>query len=365
MNNRKKILTWIGVSGLAALILVSLIFFTKRETSDQDIVEIPSNSTERQELQDKTPRPPVLNKIEQKEKRIAALKNKITDLNNVITELEKLKNQSMQGEIKKDYEIDDPARPLPLGIYKQRDKKNKNESLAREKPVDGTEQFIREELTKIKAEIDRLETILIQEEVALGSTDLGNQLLLIDRILDSLELGNIAFNAPTSMNLKDIAQIQLLLSTQKSIRELGDMLIAAGEKEGARIQVSNCMEARLSGGGFQITAVTPEEQAIASKGVTEWKWEVKPKSPGLQQLHMTLNAIFNVDNTSMRRAIRTYDKTIEVEVTLGQRISGFIGKHWKWLWATIFIPVAGFIWRICKGHVEKNCKKQQKIKEEQ
>jgi hypothetical protein len=76
--------------------------------------------------------------------------------------------------------------------------------------------------------------------------------LLIDRILESMGWGNIAFNAPSSMNLRDLAQIQLLLSLEQSVEELRDMVTAAGEKEGARIRVSNWMEARLSGLSFQI-----------------------------------------------------------------------------------------------------------------
>lgn len=180
-----------------------------------------------------------------------------------------------------------------------------------------------------------------------------SSLLRIDRILESLELGNIAFNAPTSMNLEDLAQIQLLLGLEQSIEDLSKMVTVAGEKEGACIRISDRMEARLSGTSFQITAITPEEQAIPSKGVTEWKWEVKPTNPGRHQLHLTLTALFNVDGISTRRAIRTFDKTIEVEVRWGQRISGFISENWQWLWAVILAPVAGWIWNRLKKRLAR------------
>lgn len=165
----------------------------------------------------------------------------------------------------------------------------------------------------------------------------------IDRVLESMEWGNIAFNAPSSMNLKDSAQIQLLLSLEQSIEDLRNMITAAGEKEGVSIHVYDMMEARLSGQRFQITAITPEIQAIASTGVTEWKWEIKPTSSGRHQLHLTLAALFNVGTTSTRRTIRTFDKTIEVEVTWGQSVSGFIGENWQWLWTALLIPVAGWL----------------------
>ena len=92
----------------------------------------------------------------------------------------------------------------------------------------------------------------------------------VDRILESMEWSNIALNTPLSMNLRDSAQIQLLLSMEQSIEDLSRTVTAAGEKEGARIRVSNRMEARVTGSNFQITAITSEEQAITSTGVTEW-----------------------------------------------------------------------------------------------
>ena len=168
---------------------------------------------------------------------------------------------------------------------------------------------------------------------------------LIDRILETMEWGNIAFNAPATMKLEDTARIQLLLGLKNSIEQLSQMVEAEGAKEGARVKVSNYMEARLSGSGFQITAITPEVQAITSSDVTEWKWEVEAVRPRSQHLHLTLSAIFNVEGTSATRTIRTFDKTIEVTVTWPQRISSFLANNWQWLWATLLVPVAGWLWK--------------------
>ena len=334
MKTKTKILTWIGISALVASIVFAFYFAVSWKRRDWVIVESSNGHTERQGLPEETNTVPEVSTREQEEKRIADLKNMIAMMKNKLAEQENLKKQ---------------------GIREERDKEEKLQewSLNREKRATGTEEFL-------KAELAEMEANLRQKEVSLGATDLVSPFLLVDRILESLKLGTIAFNAPSSMNLKDLAQIQLLLSMEKSIEELSDMVTAAGEKEATRIRVSNRMEAHLSGAGFQITAVTPEEQAITSKGNTEWKWEVKPVNPGLHLLHLTLTAIFNVDNTSMRRAIRTYDKTIEVEVTWDQRVSGFIGKNWQWLWATLLIPIAGFLWRMCKGRATNKREMQQK-----
>jgi hypothetical protein len=155
----------------------------------------------------------------------------------------------------------------------------------------------------------------------------------------------LAFNTPSAMNIGDTAQIQLLLSLEESIDELKRALEGAGGREGAKVAVAERMEARLSGANFRITAVTPEEQALTSTGRTEWRWEVQPTIAGSHPLHLSLSAVLRVDGASTRRSIRTFDKTIVVQVTLARQASDFVGKNWQWLWAVLVVPVAGWLWR--------------------
>lgn len=171
----------------------------------------------------------------------------------------------------------------------------------------------------------------------------------VDRILASLDWANMAFNSPQRINLNETAQIQLLLSFRKPMDELREAISAAGEREGARVRISNRMEARLSGPNFQITAITTEEQAVGSIDTVEWKWEIKPTASGRHSVHLTLTALFSVDGAATRRAVRTFDKTIQVEVTTAQWASEFLGKNWQWLWAAIFLPIAGWLWKRWKG----------------
>jgi len=176
----------------------------------------------------------------------------------------------------------------------------------------------------------------------------------IDRILETLKLGNVAFNAPKTMNLHETAVIQLMLGLTTPIDDLKQRIEAPGEKEGARIKVSDRMEARLSGSDFAITANTPEIQAVSRSTVTEWKWEVKPSSSGRRYLHLTLSAFLSVDGVSVQRAIRTFDKMIEVDVRWHQRVGSFFEKNWQWLWAAILVPIAGWLWRRKKASKPEN-----------
>lgn len=167
----------------------------------------------------------------------------------------------------------------------------------------------------------------------------------IDRVLESMKLGNIAFNCPTSIDLKDIAQIELRLSMDQSVEELQKAITSAGQKEGRQVRISDVMEARLTGPAFQITAQTPREQAIASRGVTQWRWDIKPTSTGQQRLHLTLSAVLYVNGQRTRKAIETFDKTIDVWVPAGRRVSGFLSNNWQWGLTVVLIPVGGWCWK--------------------
>jgi len=171
----------------------------------------------------------------------------------------------------------------------------------------------------------------------------------IDNYLASIASANIAFNVPQTINLYETALIQLKLSLQKSIDELREALTAEGKREGAIVKVSNRMEARLTGANFQITAITSEEQAVGSIGEVEWKWEIKPTTSGKHNLHLTLTALFSVDGESTRKTIRTFDKTIEIEVTPAQLVLKFLENNWQWLWAAILLPIVGWGWKLRKA----------------
>ena len=167
----------------------------------------------------------------------------------------------------------------------------------------------------------------------------------VDRLLNEMEFGAIAFNAPTNINIDGSPQIQLILSLAETVEKLKKAITEEGEKVGATIKVSDRMEARLSGYMFQITAITPETQAVSKYQRTEWKWEIHPKEEGKHKLHLTLTALLEIDGRSTPRAIRTFDKVIEVNVTNTQKIMLFFKNNWQWLWAAILAPITGWLWK--------------------
>ena len=125
---------------------------------------------------------------------------------------------------------------------------------------------------------------------------------------------NIAFNTPDQIGLEEHRLIKLLLDVQRPGKQLEIELHEAGHTTTASIKISETVEARLTGAAFDIRAITPELQAISAEMPTEWQWEVTPKQEGKQRLFLAVNAILGNGADERKRSIRTFDRTIEVEV---------------------------------------------------
>jgi hypothetical protein len=176
---------------------------------------------------------------------------------------------------------------------------------------------------------------------------------LVDKILRELNWGNIAFTVPSTMRYKHPQLVELVLSSSLSIAQLQAQL---EQKEGvgsARVRISNRMEAQLTGSGFQIQALTPELQAITSEQTARWRWEVVPAEPGSHSLHLTLSALIDIAGRDTPLVVRTYDQSIEVKIAVSQRVYGFFSNNWQWLWATVLVPIALYLWRRWKKRPEE------------
>lgn len=166
----------------------------------------------------------------------------------------------------------------------------------------------------------------------------------IDRVLAALPVASAAFNAPAELGKDEATEIQLLLSLRKTVRTLQATLTEIGQRQGARVRVSPLMEARLTGSGFAIEAITPERQPVSPGADTQWKWHVEATETGSQRLFLTLSALIDVEGERTPRAIRTFERAVVIHVSWEQQIAGFLGDNWQWLWAAILAPAAGVTW---------------------
>ena len=133
-------------------------------------------------------------------------------------------------------------------------------------------------------------------------------------------MGNIAFNKPESMQLDKTTELQLVLSPTKPAEELSGLIEGEGTVQNRSLKVSDYMEATLYGENFTITNAT-QRKLVSKSGVTEWRWDVTPTKAGSQKLHLVLNAIVNYADGEKPLEIRSFHEAIEVNVTLGQRLT--------------------------------------------
>ena len=157
------------------------------------------------------------------------------------------------------------------------------------------------------------------------------------------------------MKLKEPKIIKLILSPTKSMKQLKLELVEELKSEFEdttqikveleKLQITNEMEANLSGNSFSVEPIEPELQAIINR-TTRWSWNVIPTKKGKQQLHLRLLAYITVNNDEKRIVVRTFNKDIQVVVSRWDIISNifnFIGKfvsnNWEWFWTIIIIPL--------------------------
>jgi hypothetical protein len=130
-----------------------------------------------------------------------------------------------------------------------------------------------------------------------------------------------------------------IASVEELTRELGP------NAKGEQVRISNRMEAHLEGLGFRIQPLQEESQAISSLQSTTWEWQVEPTATGSYPLKLTLSALIEVSGHDTPILVRSLDRTISVDVTLGGQVKDFVSSNWQWLWAAILVPLGGFLWR--------------------
>lgn len=182
----------------------------------------------------------------------------------------------------------------------------------------------------------------------------STSLEFVRKIKDNLESGNIVFNTPTKMKIKESKIIELLLSKNLSIQELQSSLKSGSNVKSSLIKISNLMNATLKGKGFEIEELSPEIQAISPDETITWKWQVIPTKDGDQSLVLTLSAIVNVGDKEAKLVIKTFVEKIKIEVAIDQNISDFLSNNWQWLWASILVPLSPFIWKYYQKRKTKN-----------
>jgi hypothetical protein len=171
----------------------------------------------------------------------------------------------------------------------------------------------------------------------------------VDQALSQLRVGNVAYNAPPAMFKGESHPISVVLSpaatADQLAQQLHNLLGAQENVQTASIQVSPLMQATLTGQGFNISPSGPQTQAVSGIQPTEWDWTVSPTETGNLDLQLDLEAILDLGNgTSTPRRLKTFTKVIRVRVQALDAMKGFVAGNWQWLWSTLLVPLAGYLW---------------------
>lgn len=166
-----------------------------------------------------------------------------------------------------------------------------------------------------------------------------------DVFKNKLFSANLAFVVRDKANIADSVKAQLLIDTKKDLEVLSKELTVAGNVTTKQISVSRIVKATLVADNFDITNITENEQILTDNSSTEWLWTLKPKTAGKHEVNLSVTAIIKYEGKETKHHLKTFDKTITIEVTKEQLIIGWIKENYKWLITTLLLPLVVFLFK--------------------
>ena len=131
-----------------------------------------------------------------------------------------------------------------------------------------------------------------------------------DSFLSKLQTVPVAHETPATAEYKRPFEAVLAIDATGDTTAV-DALPGHGNISEGTAQVSRTVEARLSGSGFAIKAMTPEQQTISPLTENTWRWSVTPLTAGNQELTFDIYAI----DDGPAVPLRTFHNTVTVQVS--------------------------------------------------
>lgn len=154
----------------------------------------------------------------------------------------------------------------------------------------------------------------------------------------------LAFAMKEKANIDEDIKAQLLIDPKQS-SSLEGSLNVEGTPLVKTIKVSKIVKATLTAPDFDIARITDEEQILSDDAPTEWLWKLNPKSAGKYEVNLSVTAIIKLDGRESKHHLRTFDKTVIIEITKKQILSEWIKENYKWLVSTLLIPIFVFLFK--------------------
>ena len=184
----------------------------------------------------------------------------------------------------------------------------------------------------------------VRAPAAAGEEEI-DELAKVDATVNRMRKGNTAFSHPERMLIGSEGISRLLVSPEVPAKVLASALKETGQKvhTGEQVSLAPRMRADLTGAGFSIERSTPEEQVVTSRP-TEWSWVISPKRGGEQRLHLVLSAHIMISGKDTPYVVKTFERTVVVEVRKTDQLMSFFYANWQWLLTTL-IPLGVWYWK--------------------
>ena len=141
-----------------------------------------------------------------------------------------------------------------------------------------------------------------------------------------LRKGTIAYRAPEPMRVGEAQRVTVRV-TDGTASPSPSELPGTGRPTIDPAMVGPDVKAALTGPDFDIERVGEDDgrRALVTDGHVEWAWDVRPQRSGHLRLEITLYVLLNDGSTPIE--VRTYDRSVEVEVDTWREVTGWL-KEW-------------------------------------
>ena len=165
----------------------------------------------------------------------------------------------------------------------------------------------------------------------------------MDKMLKENDIVNgvLFFEAPFQMRTGNKYRIVSGVARSQKI-----LIKERGTEHTYDIPVTDLMGCKLSGETFTITAINNETQAVLSKEVTSWEWNVVPQKAGIQNLLLLVSIYIKTGSENTLKDIPVFEQPVTVEINAKYHVRQFFIKNWQWLAGTIV--GSGLVWEILK-----------------
>ncbi len=160
-------------------------------------------------------------------------------------------------------------------------------------------------------------------------------------ISEKLFSASLAFVMVDKANVENTIKAQLLIDPNAKVENLEKQLTVKGKTTTGNIRVSNVVQAKLIAPDFDVTKITEEEQILSDDKPTEWEWSLKPKKAGTYEVNLSVTAIID----GHKHHLKSFEKTLVIEITREQIFMDWLGENYKWLVTTLLLPLVGFLFK--------------------